>query len=190
MKNLEKFIIENKDLIMNDEPAKGHVERFEKLLSKQNARKRIIQLSYRISRVAAVGILLVMSSLWAYNEFFKPDYRIMALGEINKEYQEIEFFFTSQINSKFDELKTIDIPGEEDYKMTMIAGLNEMDSVYTKLQKEMGANPGDTRIIEAMIRHYQTKLQVMTEILNRLKSYKEYINPKTNNQNQYESVKI
>jgi hypothetical protein len=45
-----------------------------------------------------------------------------------------------------------------------------MDSVYVQLQKDLKANPNDERIINAMIEHYQTKLEVMTVIVNQLKS--------------------
>jgi hypothetical protein len=53
-----------------------------------------------------------------------------------------------------------------------------MDSVYVSLQKELKANPNDERIINAMIEHYQTKLEVMTYIVNQLKTIR---NDKTNN---------
>ena len=45
-----------------------------------------------------------------------------------------------------------------------------MDSVYVQLQKELKANPNDERIINAMIEHYQTKVDVMNYILNQFKA--------------------
>jgi uncharacterized protein (DUF305 family) len=47
-----------------------------------------------------------------------------------------------------------------------------MDSVYTELQKELRANPDDQRIIDAMIRHYQTKIEVMSYLLDQLRQIK------------------
>lgn len=188
MNNLEKMIKENRELFMDQEPSDGHFERFEQKLNKQNARKRTISLSYRISRIAAVGLLMIMSSLWAYNEFIKPEETFLRLGEINQEYSEIEFYYTSQINNKFDELQNTDFADDPAFKEDMLTEISEMDSVYSQLQKEMGENPGDERIVEAMIMHYQTKLRVISEILERLKEYQN-INS-NNNQNQYESVKL
>jgi uncharacterized protein (DUF305 family) len=53
-----------------------------------------------------------------------------------------------------------------------------MDSVYRDLQKELRANPNDQRIIDAMIKHYQTKLEVMSYMLDQLKEIKaETANP-------------
>ena len=173
MKDLEKMIRENKEFLTDHEPPTGHFERFEKKLAVQNRRKKKIRLTYRISRVAAVGLLVIMSSLWVYNEFLTKDVKYMNLGDLNKEYGEVEFFFTSQIESKYEELKDINFGGDEDFKKNMLEEISTMDSVYTRLSREMAENPGDERIVEAMIQHYQTKLNVITEILERLKEYKE-----------------
>jgi hypothetical protein len=48
--------------------------------------------------------------------------------------------------------------------------MKSMDSVYVQLQKELKTNPNDERIISAMIQHYQTKLEVMSYIVNQLKA--------------------
>jgi hypothetical protein len=48
--------------------------------------------------------------------------------------------------------------------------MKSMDSTYVSLQRELKANPNDERIINAMIEHYQTKLEVMTYIVNQLKT--------------------
>jgi hypothetical protein len=189
MDKLEKMMKENRELFMDQEPQTGHIDRFEKRLAMQSSRKRTLQLTYRISRFAAVGLLMLMSSLWAYNEFIRPEEKMM-LGDVNKEYQEVEFFFTSQINTKYEELKDSPLLEDDEYKQSLLEELNQMDSEYNNLQKEMEANPGDERIINAMIQHYQTKLQVITDILNQLKSFQEQNNSQLNNPNQYESVEL
>jgi hypothetical protein len=45
-----------------------------------------------------------------------------------------------------------------------------MDKLFINLQKDLKANPGDERIINAMIRHYQMKLEVMNQVLMQLES--------------------
>jgi uncharacterized protein (DUF305 family) len=52
----------------------------------------------------------------------------------------------------------------------LISELRSMDSVYVQLQKDLKTNPNDERIINAMIEHYQTKVEVMSYILNQLKA--------------------
>jgi uncharacterized protein (DUF305 family) len=56
-----------------------------------------------------------------------------------------------------------------------------MDSVYVQLQKELKANPDDERIINAMIEHYQTKVDVMNYILDQLRTIRNENQNKTDN---------
>jgi len=52
------------------------------------------------------------------------------------------------------------------------------------LQEELKANPNDERIVSAMIEHYQTKLEVMTYIVNQLKTIRN------DNQTRKENEKV
>jgi len=189
MNDIEKMIKENRELFMDHEPANGHIERFEQKLLRQTSRKKTIKLTYRLSRIAAVGLLLIMSSLWAYDQFISPERNLMSLGEVNPDYEEMEFYFTSQIENKFGELQNSDFMQDEEFKKEILLEVTNMDSVYKQLKVEMGNNPGDERIVEEMIRHYQTKLRVITEILNKLESYNN-TNIQNKKQNQYESVEL
>jgi hypothetical protein len=56
-----------------------------------------------------------------------------------------------------------------------------MDSVYVQLQKELKANPNDERIINAMIEHYQTKVDIMSYIVNQLKAIRHENQNETKN---------
>jgi len=60
--------------------------------------------------------------------------------------------------------------------------IRSMDSVYVQLQKELRANPGDERIINAMIEHYQTKIEVMGFIVNQLKTIRNENSNSTQNE--------
>lgn len=190
MDELERIMKENSEQFLDLEPSDGHLERFEQRLIQQKKRGRIIQLSKRISRIAAIGLLALMSSLWAYNEFLQPDNKTLRLGDVSQEYREVEFYFTSQINDRYEDLANSPILEDDVYKSELLDELNQMDSVYSRLQVELGANPNDERIIQAMIQHYQRKLKIMSEILERLKAFEQINNPLNKNQNQYESVEL
>jgi hypothetical protein len=61
-----------------------------------------------------------------------------------------------------------------------------MDSTYVELQKELKANPNDQRIVDAMIKHYQSKIEVMSYLLDQLKQIKA----ETENPGSHEKVTI
>jgi len=190
MDELEKIMRENSVEFLNQEPSAGHFERFDHKLAKQNRKSRIIRMSKQISRIAAIGLLVLMSSLWAFNEFSRARQQSVSLGDISQEYQEVEFFFTSQIDSRYEDIQNCKAIKDNEYKSYLLEEINQMDSIYNDLQKELGANPNDERIIQAMILHYQTKLRIMSDILDQLHKIQTINNPQTNNQNQYESIKL
>ncbi len=79
---------------------------------------------------------------------------------------------------------TIDLKNNPEQKEMLLIEMKSMDSVYVSLQKELKANPDDERIINAMIEHYQTKLEIMTYIVNQLKTIRN------DNQNNTENEKV
>lgn len=190
MDQLEKFIRDNREQLMDHEPAAGHMDRFEKRLKETARKTRIIHMTRRISRMAAVALLALMSSLWIYNELTGQNDPLMRLSDVSADMQQVEFYYTTQINQYCSDLKSNELISETDYAEAMTAELEQMDSVYLQLQKELGAHPNDERIVTAMIRHYQTKLQVLTGILEKLEQIQQQNNSNSNIQNQYESVTL
>jgi hypothetical protein len=82
------------------------------------------------------------------------------------------------------EIVNVDMKNNPEQKKALMKEMKSMDSTYVALQKELKANPNDERIINAMIEHYQTKLEVMSYIVNQLKSIRN------DNQNKKENEKV
>jgi hypothetical protein len=82
-----------------------------------------------------------------------------------------------------NEIVNVDVANNPLQKNELLKEMKSMDSVYVSLQKELKANPNDERIINAMIEHYQTKLEVMTYIVNQLQTIRN------NNHNTNENEK-
>ena len=94
----------------------------------------------------------------------------MSLSEVSPEFREVENYYVHQVNLMESELGNIEVKGNEEQKRILLKEMKSMDSVYVQLQKELKANPNDERIINAMIEHYQTKVDVMNYILNQFKA--------------------
>ena len=94
----------------------------------------------------------------------------MTLSDVSPQYKEVENYYVHQVNLMESELTSIDINNDAEQRQVLLTEMRSMDSVYLQLQKELRANPNDERIINAMIEHYQTKLEVMTYIVNQLKT--------------------
>jgi hypothetical protein len=108
----------------------------------------------------------------------------MTLGQVSPQYKEVENYYIHQVNLMEGEIVNIDLTNNLKQKTLLLNEMKSMDSVYVSLQKELKANPNDERIINAMIEHYQTKLEVMTFIVDQLKTVRN------NNQNKTENGKV
>lgn len=185
MKNIEEIIRSNKDFFEDAEPSAGHLERFNRKLEKRfqvNAIKRSI-VPYLL-KAAVVTLLITLSSLWTWDHFIRTGSSRMTLGQVSPQYKEVENYYVHQVNLMEGEIVNVDLKNNPEQKTMLMKEMKSMDSTYVSLQKELKANPNDERIINAMIEHYQTKLEVMTYIVNQLKSIRN------DNQNKTENEKV
>ncbi|OFY63136.1 MAG: hypothetical protein A2Y71_09890 [Bacteroidetes bacterium RBG_13_42_15] len=183
MKTIEEIIRSNKDFFEDVEPSEGHLERFERKLEARfgtiTAVKRSI-VPYLL-KAAVVTLLVTLSSLWTWDHFIRPDSKRMSLGDVSPEYREVENYYIHQVSYMEDQISDVDFVSDKEHNDMLMNELESMDSVYVQLQKELKANPNDERIINAMIEHYQTKLEVMSFIVNQLKALRnENINTTEN----------
>ncbi len=181
MDQLEKRIRENRELFDVAEPAEGHFERFSnKLQTLHQKNKRVPWLTYL--KVASIAVLVVLSTLWTYDYFMNRlvSEQAISLGNLYPEYREVEMYYTSMFNAGYNEIDHCTFPEDSLQKKILIKELSDMDSIFINLQKEIQLNPTDERVINAMIEHYERKLEVMNQILDQLKQLN---NQELNNKN-------
>jgi len=191
MKNIGEIISSNRDFFEDQEPSEGHFERFTRKLEMRfhaGSIKRSI-VPYLL-KAAVVTLLVTLSSLWTWDHFIRPDRSRMTLGDVSPQYREVENYYIHQVNLMESEIGSITLSGDPEQREMLNAELRSMDSVYVQLQKELKANPDDERIINAMIEHYQTKLDVMTFIVNQLKTIRNENENENENQNTKEDEKV
>jgi hypothetical protein len=185
MKSIEDIIRNNKDFFEDAEPSDGHLERFNRKLEKRfqvNTIKRSI-VPYLL-KAAVVTLLITLSSLWTWDHFIRTGSTRMTLGQVSPQYKEVENYYVHQVNLMEGEIVNVDLKNNPVQKTMLMKEIKSMDSTYVSLQKELKANPNDERIINAMIEHYQTKLEVMTYIVNQLKTIRN------DNHNKKENEKV
>lgn len=185
MNRLEEIFKNNRGEFDDREPSDGHFERFSfKLASRLHAGRAKRSILPYLLKAAVVTLLVTLSSLWTFEHFVRPNLKkTMSLSEVSPEYREVESYYVQQVNFMESEFTALDLtnPEQRDVLMNEMAS---MDSVYTELQRELKANPNDQRIIDAMIKHYQTKIEVMSYILEQLRE----INSETSNPVSHEKV--
>ncbi|MDT8401121.1 MAG: hypothetical protein RQ743_05455 [Bacteroidales bacterium] len=190
MKDIEKIIRENADFFNSEEPFEGHFERFTaRLQARQFVVPRRVNIMPHLLKAAAVAILVTLSSLWTWEHVLSSDANKMTLSEVSPEYREVEQYYVHQVSLMEDEIEDIWINGQPEDKGLLLDELEEMDETYKELQKDLKANPNDERVINAMVEHYQRKVEVMNYILSQLKEIQNKNEYQINNEN-YETVRL
>lgn len=186
MKDLDNIIQENRFEFDSFEPSDGHFERFEQKLNELNSRKKKSFTIGYILKAAVVAILVILSGLWVYDNFESRTNNGIALNEISPEYGEVEMYYTHLVNQKYSEINQCETLDSTQKGMLMYE-LGEMDSIYSNLKNDLKTNPNDQRVINAMIQHYQLKVEVMNQILQQLQQAQNINKQKSEN---YESTEI
>ncbi len=169
MNRLEQNIRDRREQFDAFEPSGGHMDRFRKKLYPEHA-SVYARIPYWV-KIAAILLLVAVSSVLIYEQAQRYYIsRQQPLEEIIPgEYQDAQFYYTSLIKKKYTEINSLDISDPEGKKI-LLNELKEMDQLFQSLLKDLQTNPSDERVLSAMISHYQTKLEVMGQIIQQLEN--------------------
>jgi hypothetical protein len=171
---LERLILNNRSSIQDEEPLEGHFERFEARLLQNKKPAQIITLR-AILKVAAIVVFALLAVNQARIYFFTEKQENLSLGSISAEYREVEFYYTNAIQlgmNQWEKLKDEGLISETEQQM-MQTEQEEFDLMYQKLLEDLKANPEDERVINAMLEYYQSRMNVITLIINKLQEVKQ-----------------
>jgi hypothetical protein len=179
MKTIDEIIRNNRDLFEEGEPPEGHFERFSRKLEMKfhsaTVKRSIVPY---LLKAAVVTLLVTLSSLWTWDHFIRPGRNMMTLSDVSPQYREVENYYIHEVNLMESEISSFNLSDDPEQQEMLKEEIRSMDSIYIQLQKDLKTHPNDERIINAMIEHYQTKLDVMSFILNQLKTIRnENIKP-------------
>jgi hypothetical protein len=166
MVDLEKQIREQRMLLDSDRPRDGHEERFMQKLDRQPARK--IRFRHIIQVAASVAIILA-SAMVLVKQNKSGDKTAQA--EIPAALHEADLYYTTQVNARYDQIREFNFDNTAE-KTVLLDELKELDAHHQQLMIDLETNPQDDRVINALIRHYQIKLEVMDQIIIQLNQIK------------------
>lgn len=178
MSDLEKYIMDHREAMDTEEPATGHVHRFSKKLKESGGRK--LRINFRHALQIAASIALIIASGIVIVRSGKGGSKV-AENPVTDEFHETTVFYARQVDQRYEDISGYTIGTQEERKILM-EELSEMDTYYRDLLDELDANPGDERVMNALIRHYQLKLEVLDRIvaqLEQIKNSNSYNNEKT-----------
>lgn len=178
--NIEELILKNLEGLNDAEPGEGHFDRFEAKLKAQQKRRIITFNNVWKVAAAVVFVLLAINQAAIY---FSPDGKglipakknqAVTLASISPEYKEVEFYYTNAIHVGLDEWNKLRSEGavSKEEQDLMDNELKEFEKLHKSLQTDLTANPKDERVINAMLEYYQSKLSVISMIVDKLQEVK------------------
>ena len=180
MTDFEKYIKEQGMQLDSDRPSQGHEERFlQKLDRLTDAPVRKIRFRHVLQVAASLAIILTSTvMLLRYSGGDE-----LAGKEIPAAMKEADFYYTSQVDDKYEQISEFNFENEEE-KTLLLNELKDLESYHHQMMDDLEANPDDNRVINALIRHYQVKLEVMDQIIIQLNQVKS----ETSEKNEKESI--
>lgn len=190
---MKQFIEQNRSQFDNCEPADGHFDRFMQKLE-ADQRRTIGRSRSQILKIAAVAVVAAIIGTVVAGTSIHQSVKLIESGmanadsktpmelverttryvkaKVEPEYSETQKYYITLVDSRLDEIRT-DNTVDEKQKAELLKAMSEMDELFINLQKELKANPDNAVLIDAMINHYQTKIEVLNKIISNLNSIKQ-----------------
>lgn len=171
METLKKYIRHNRDSFDEKEPLEGHFDRFKQ---KMEFRKPVRKVNlFMVGAAAAIaGLILTGSLSLVYNNSSLSKYsrNEISLSSISPELKEVESYYQGQINDRYDQINTLKENSSPEVKAEIVKTIVDMDKGYYTLQKDLSRSPKQERIVSAMIEQYQTRIEMLDQILRTLQN--------------------
>ncbi len=172
MTDFEKYIKEHRMQLDSDKPRKGHEERFLQKLDSLSDRRPVRKIRFRHALQVAASLAIILTS--AVLLIRQTGGNELAARDIPAAVMEADYYYASQVDVRYEEISAFNFENDMD-KTVLLNELKDLETFHQQWMKDLEANPDDDRVINALIRHYQVKLDVMDQIIIQLNQVKSEI---------------
>lgn len=174
--NLDKLFDKTQGSFDYEEPAAGHQARF---LEKLNASKGVVGIAKKrkswwrpLSIAASIAVLIAIG----IGTFNTPPTLEEQVAEISPEISNSQFYFASLIEEQVKQLESESTPETQRIIDDTILQLEKLKSDYGQLEQDL-LNGGNSKLIlSAMINNYQTRIDLLQDVLNKIETIKNFNN--------------
>lgn len=163
MGDFEKYIKEHRLMFDTDRPPAGHFDRFRERLERKSVRRIRIRHAFQV----AASVALILASGFVIIKQQKNGNKVTET-EIPATMLEADHYYVTRLEAKYEQIRDFSFENQEE-KALLLDEMEDLGTHHQQLMLDLQANPDDERVINALIRHYQLKLEVMDQIINQLK---------------------
>lgn len=176
--SLEKFIRDNREDFDRMYPSAAVWDRIADELDKKEYRHQpriytLMKWAAAVTVILAVGFTLGLYTIKPQTE--RQQMMVNMGPQQYERYQEIQNYYTHQVSQKWDEVQSLkaQLPTTDPGKLD--DDLGQLDAVFTELKNELIKSHGadDEKIIDAMIMNYQTKIDILERVAEKLKQQQQ-----------------
>jgi len=160
------------------EPAAGHRDRF--LMRLEGKQQGVVQLPvkrrinwWRPLSIAATVALLVSASVF----LMRPDASLEArVAKISPEVSETSSYFANLVNQQVKELELESSPETQPLVEATLKQLDQLEADYRKMEQDLLGGGNSKLILSAMIRNFQTRIDLLQDVMVQIEQIKQYKN--------------
>ena len=177
MDRLEEFIIENRGAFDKEVPSLKVWAHIDQQLEKKQA-PRIRRMRFLRAAAAIALVLTAGCAIGFYLNGVSSSDPVAerSLADVAPEFAELEQYYASQVSLKMQELATFQ------HADAVQSDMQQLDELFQELATELDKAPegAEERIINAMIDNYQTRLEILERVLEKIQSTNQPLNSESN----------
>ncbi|MBT2161680.1 hypothetical protein [Zobellia barbeyronii] len=157
-------------------PAQGHEQRFLEKLNAQQGTKSLQTKNKTWWKPLFIAASIAIVCAITFGVYQSTPSLEQQVAEISPEVSRTEFYFTSLIEEQVNELKNESTPETKKIVEDTMVQLKKLETNYTKLEQDL-INGGNSKLLlSAMITNFQTRIDLLQEVLNTIESIKNLKN--------------
>lgn len=180
--NLENLFAELRESLDYNEPASGHKERFfEKLSIEENSISTLkrVRMSW-LKPLSIAASLIFIIAIGTYMSNTEPTIKEQ-VARISPEASNSQFYFANLIEEQVKKLKNEGSPETKKIIDDTLLQLKNLEKDYNQLEQNLIHGGNSKLILSAMITNFQTRIDLLNDVLNQIETIKIIKN--NNNEN-------
>ncbi len=158
--NIEQLVNENRDLLDDQLPYRGHERRFGRKLGRQAGDGFL--------RMAAAFLAGVILATGGYMYFERQNEKSI-LAALPPDVKETLYYYSSLSGQMITEIQESPLP-DRDMKAKVLKDAEAGDKNYEKLLSDLKKYPGDERVIHALIEYYRSRAEFLQYVVAQLEN--------------------
>ncbi|HPE17168.1 MAG TPA: hypothetical protein PLM76_00940 [Tenuifilaceae bacterium] len=171
MDKLENFFSTQRGDFNTEEPSPGHFERFRsKLENRQSDRKPNLLLVASAAAIAGIIVTASLSLLLSYSGIEMLNNNSYSSQSLTPEMVNVDEYYKTQVSKKQEVINMLMMNSNQVQNQEIAQTLFDLNQGYDNVLAEISSSPSKARAVHVLVLHYQTKLDVMEQIIDKLEN--------------------